>query len=234
MTQTNPLVSLFKEQLENESSGFADEYGLEKRGDLLTWWYFLRIEELDNTEVSEITCDGGNDLGIDAVWIDDENLVHFYQFKNPQKLSTGFPDGDVDKILSGLRLILSGNHDQIANDDLRGRVEEIDESVRSGYRLHLVSSGAGLARESNVKLKDFKTELKGPSDDFFIWEDISIGVLQDLFYRKSLPTVEDPIAWELPQAPYPVRSADHDSYIFHLPGRQLASLYEQHGEQLLQ
>ena len=36
------------------------------------------------------------------------------------------------------------------------------------------------------------------------------------------------------QAPYQVRSADHDGYIFHLAGVVLAKLYEEHGEQLLQ
>ena len=234
MAHQNPLVSLFKEQLENESTALQDQYGLEKRGDLLIWWYFLRIAELEDTTIEEICCDGGNDLGIDAVWIDDENLVHFYQFKNPVDQEAGFPDGEIDKVLSGLRLILNRKHAEIANEGLRGRVEEIYQSVRTGYRLHLVSSGAGLARESRIKLDNFKGELEGPSDDFFLWEDVNISILQDRFYRKTLPTVEDPITWELVQAPYQVRSADHDSYVFDLPGRKLAELYEQHGEQLLQ
>jgi hypothetical protein len=234
MRHQNPLVSLFKEQLENESAALEGQYGLHRRGDLLIWWYFLRIDELEDTTIEEICCDGGNDLGIDAVWIDDENLVHFYQFKNPADQEAGFPDGEIDKVLSGLRLILSRKHAEIANEDLRGRVQEIYQSVRTGYRLHLVSSGAGLARESRIKLENFKDELRGPSDDFFLWEDVNISVLQDRFYRKTLPTVEDPIVWELVQPPYPVRAADHDSYVFHLPGRRLAELYEKHGEQLLQ
>lgn len=234
MAHQNPLVSLFKEQLENESAALQDQYGLDKRGDRLIWWYFLRIHELEDTTIEEICCDGGNDLGIDAVWIDEDNLVHFYQFKNPADKEAGFPDGEIDKVLSGLRLILRRKHTEIANEDLRGRVEEIYQSVSTGYRLHVVSSGAGLTRESKVKLDNFKHELEGPSDDFFLWEDVNISVLQDRFYRKTLPTVEDPIICKLVQAPYPVRSADHDSYVFHLRGLELAELYEQHGEQLLQ
>lgn len=234
MTNHSPLVSLFKEQLENESKLLKAQHGLEKRGDLLTWWYFLRIEDLDETEISEITCDGGNDLGIDAVWIDEENIVHFYQFKNPLNATSAFPDGDVDKVLSGLRLILSRRISEIANDDLRALVEDIYQSVRNGYRLHLVTSGAGIVPESRVKLDAFTADLQSPSQDFFLWEDTHIGVLQDRFYRKTLPTVEAPIMWELRQQPYPVRSADHDSYILHLPGLVLANLYQEHGEQLLQ
>jgi hypothetical protein len=82
---STPLLSLFKEQLENESRALAKEQGLSKRGDHLIWWYFSRLRGLDPAAIGEIVCDGGNDLGIDAIWIDDEDLVHFYTFKHPEK-----------------------------------------------------------------------------------------------------------------------------------------------------
>lgn len=233
MSTGSPLVSLFKEQLENESQFIASERGLEKRGDFLSWWYFRRLLSLDDAQIGEIVCDGPNDLGIDAIYIDPDNAVHFYQFKNPEAIDAGFPAGEVDKVLSGLNLILSRDHAGIANEELRGRVEEIYQTVASAYRLHLVTSGGGVAKESVAKLAAFVSSLQGP-DDFFTWTVEDIRWLQDRFYQKSLPTVESPIEIVLEQSPYAVRSADHDCWMFHVPGGVLARLYEQHGEQLLQ
>ncbi|MEA2575980.1 MAG: hypothetical protein QOH93_3278, partial [Chloroflexia bacterium] len=110
----NPLISLFKEQLEHESAAVSSQYGLDKRGDFLIWWYFLRVLELSASDIAAIICDGGNDLGIDAIYIDDENYVHFYQFKNPEKLTSALPAGEVDKLLSGLQVILNRKYAQIA------------------------------------------------------------------------------------------------------------------------
>ena len=63
----SPLVSLFKEQLENESSAIAERLNLKKRGDFLIWWYFQKLLGLTETEIGEVICDGSGDLGIDAI-----------------------------------------------------------------------------------------------------------------------------------------------------------------------
>jgi hypothetical protein len=161
----SPIITLFKEQLENESSSLAKDYSLEKRGDHLIWWYFTRLTGLKAADIEEIVCDGSADLGIDALWIDEDSMVHFYTFKNPQRIDVTFPAGDVDKTLMGLNTILNRKHHEIGNEDLRGRVEEIYQTVPSGYRLHLVTSGSGLPIEASTKLDGFVDTLKSPSDD---------------------------------------------------------------------
>jgi hypothetical protein len=232
---TSPLVALFKEQLENESSAIADGLGLLKRGDFLIWWYFQKLVGLSETEIGEVVCDGSGDLGIDAIIIDSDNYVHFYQFKNPESAEKIMEAGEIDKMLSGLQLILSRNYSQIANDELIGRIEEIYQSVPSGYRIHIVTSGDGLPEESAIKLNSFIEGLRGPSEDFIIWEIENIKYLQDRFYRKTLPTIEDQIVFDIDRGvPYQVRSADHDCYVFHTTGNKIADLYEKYGEQLLQ
>lgn len=234
MPDHSALLTLFKEQLENESEGIAKDYSLTQRGDFFTWWYFLRILNLDDSEIMQIVCDGGGDLGIDAVRIDEDNFVHFYQFKNPNSMDSAFPEGDIDKVLGGLDLILSGDYQRIASEELKGRIQEIYKSVRNGYFLHIVTSGTGLSKEARTKVENFKTQLRGPSDDFFRWQLEDLPFIQDAFYRKNLPTVQDPINLELSQTPYQIRSADNDCYLFHLSGSDLAALYNKFGEQLLQ
>jgi hypothetical protein len=234
VANSTTLINLFKEQLENESNKLAQSFSLTKRGDLLIWWYFLRLVGLEDPDIIQIVCDGGNDLGIDAVRIDEDNYVHFYQFKNPESLDASFPEGEVDKVLGGLNLILARAHEKIANEELRGRIQEIYQSVRNGYRLHIVTSGTGISKEAEGKINNFIAQLKGPSDDFFRWTLEDLPYLQDAFYRKNLPTIQDPIVFEILQAPYQIRAANHDCYLFHSTGDVLASLYNEHGEQLLQ
>jgi len=95
--------------------------------------------------------------------------------------------------LMGLNTILTRTHHSIANEELRGRVEEIYQTVPSGYRLHLVTAGSGLPTEASTKLNSFVDTLKSPSEEFFRWQLEDINSLQDAFYRKNLPTVEEPI-----------------------------------------
>ena len=235
MPGNNPLLSLFKEQLENESGTIAAQNGLTERGQYLIWWYFMKLHGMSPARVNEVVCDGSGDIGLDAIYIDSDDYVHFYQFKNPSSQETGFAGGDVDKVLAGLNLILQGRHRTVANPEVGARIEEIYQTVPNGYRLHLVSSGRGITGESVEKLNAFVDGLRGPTSSYFLWIDEDLRYLQDAFYTRNLPTVEQPITFELErQPPYQVRSADHDSYLFHSLGRVLAALYETHGEKLLQ
>ena len=96
MAIINPLLSLFKEQLEAECTTLSTDHNLEERGHSLLYWYFKRLHDFKDGQIEEVFCDGGGDLGIDALWIDDDEIVHFYQFKNPQNIKKGIPTGDVD------------------------------------------------------------------------------------------------------------------------------------------
>lgn len=233
-SSSHTLIALFKEQLEAECSDLQKRLNLQKRGDLLIYWYFIKLKEFSDSDVEEIYCEGGGDLGIDAIWIDDADLVHFFQFKNPQDPSKGIAGGEVDKTLSGLRLIMNRKHEAIANPELRSRVEEIYQSVPKGYRIHFVSSGQGLDKESKVKLDSLVSELAGPSTSIISWDEQPLTTLQDMFYEQNLPAVKDPLKFNSPRAPYMVRSGKADCYLFHVSGIELAEVYEKHGEGLLQ
>ncbi len=69
---------------------------------------------------------------------------------------------------------------------------------------------------------------------YFMSFNENIDYLQDVFYTKSLPTLDKVIELPVDNMPYMVRTADHDSYSFHLSGQELAALYEEHGEKILQ
>jgi hypothetical protein len=234
LPNSSPLLALFKEQLEAECSDIAAKYDLKKRGDRLIYWYFTRLNNFTDTEVNEILCDGSGDLGIDAIWIDDQDFVHFYQFKNPEGSENGFPAGEVDKTISGLRLILNRRHTDIANEELKARIDEIYQIVPKGYRVHLISSAGGVESDSRAKLDSLMSELAGPSASIIEWDERPLASLQEMFYQQNLPAVKDPIRLSCPRPPYTVRSGVADCYLFHVNARVLADLYKEHGESLLQ
>jgi hypothetical protein len=225
-------LRLFKEQLENESKKLADAHGLVERGHNLIWWYFTALRRYGAEKIEEIFSDGGGDLGIDALDIDDDDHVHFYQFKNPVALEKQtFEGGDIDKVLAGLNLILTRKHDSVANPELKARIDEIYQTIPNGYTLHVViSSISDLSKESREKLDALSSSLSGIFQ--YTFEDLRW--LWDAFYTAHLPTLEQPIHLALEQTPYPVKSSDHESYVFHLSGLTLAGLYNSHGERLLQ
>jgi hypothetical protein len=231
---TSPLLSLFKEQLEAETASLARNNRVEQRGDFLIYWYFIRLFGFTDTEVGEILCDGGGDLGIDALWIDDDTVVHFYSFKNPEDPSKGFPAGEVDKTISGLRVILTKKHAKIANPELRARMDEVYQQVPKGYKIHFITSGQGIPNESRVKLDALVAELSAPSSNMVSWDQQPLDQLQEIFYQQSLPAVKEPINLSLSTSPYMCRSGVADCYLFHVKGEMLADLYEKHGEGLLQ
>jgi len=234
MIATNSLLPLFKGQLNAECAVIAERLGLKVSGHFLIYWYFERLFDFDDDEVGEILCEGGGDLGIDAIWIDDDTVVHFYQFKNPDNISKGVRAGDIDKLISGLKLILHRKHDQIANPELKARLDEVYQQLPSAYRIHVVSSGQGMPTESRIKLDALIKELSNPSSSLVDWDEQALSAIQDRFYQQNLPAVKDAIRLKMNSAPYMLRSGSADSYLFSVPATILAELYEQHGEGLLQ
>jgi hypothetical protein len=63
----------------------AQKLNLKKRGDSLIYWYFTKLQDFSISEMEEVYCDGGGDLGIDSIWIDDDDLVHFMLVRLPPK-----------------------------------------------------------------------------------------------------------------------------------------------------
>ena len=226
-------LELFKEQLENESTSIAVANDLEKRGDYLIWWYFTKLLSLSPAEIEEAHCDGWNDYGIDALRTDHEEKVHFYSFKNPEKLDADFPSTEVDKLLSGLRLLIQGQLPEAnANPRLLKGVTALRKIVPKAYYIHLVTSGSGMSKDVPAKMQGFIASLQ--MQDSLGWGLEDADWMQKVFYAKTLPTVESPYRIELKQTPYQVRAANHESYLLTMSGEAVAAIFGKYGETLLQ
>lgn len=228
------ILGLFKGQLANQISAIVNEYGFENEGYGFAYWYFKNIGGMTDIEAQEQICDGGGDLGIDAIEINDGQVL-FYQFKNPSSVEKGTAAGDIDKMISGLELILKRKHEAIANPELLARLDEIYAFTPSGYRIVVVASSMGnFPVEASQKLDNFCEKNSGAAKDLFRWEFHNLADIHNRFYSKNLPTLDATLTLDLARVPYMTKIGDHETYIFDLQGQYLAELYDRHGEGILQ
>lgn len=228
------ILTLFKEQLNNQISTIVEEQGFETTGYGFAYWYFRNIRTKTDLESKEQICDGGGDLGIDAIEIADEQVI-FYQFKNPIAIDKGIAAGDIDKLLSGLDLILSRQHAGIANEELLSRLQEVYSFTPAGYQIIICSSSLPhLPPDAQVKLNAFCSKHSGAAKELFRWRFSSLQDIHTRFYSVNLPTLNATLTIPLSRAPYMTKIGDHETYIFDLSGKYIAELYEQHGEAILQ
>jgi hypothetical protein len=228
------ILSLFKEQLANQISTIVEQQAFDNDGYGFAYWYFQNIGGMTDIEAKEQICDGGGDLGIDAIEIDDEQVV-FYQFKNPKSADKGVAAGDIDKLISGLELILRRKHGTIANPELLSRLEEIYAFTPTGYRIVVAATSLGdFPAEARTKLDNFCEKNSGAAKDLFCWEFQNLTDIHNRFYSGHLPTLDATLELALARAPYMTKIGDHETYIFDLSGSDLAELYDKHGESILQ
>ena len=234
MTDIPEILNLFKEQLNNQITSIVNQQGFDNEGYGFAYWYFRNIRRMTDIESKEQICDGGGDLGIDAIEIEDE-VVHFYQFKNPTSVDKTVGASEVDKMLTGLQLILAREHQKIANPELQSRLQEIYGFTPSGYRIIVcVSSITDLPSDATTKLSAFCKEKSGPAKDLFSWDFSNLIDIHNKFYNANLPTLNATLEIPLARQPYMTKIGDHETYLFDLSGTFLADLYSKHGEAILQ
>jgi hypothetical protein len=228
------ILNLFKEQLNNQVESFVNKQGFENSGYGFAYWYFRNIGRMTDIEAKEQICDGGGDLGIDAIEFNDSQVI-FYQFKNLVAIDKGFAAGDVDKMISGLDLILSRQHAKIANPELLARLQEIYAFTPAGYKIVIAcSSQVDLPIDARIKLDNFCEKNSGAARDLFSWEFHNLNSVHNNFYTANLPTLDATLDMDLGRAPYMTQIGEHETYLFDLNGIYLAKLYDEHGESLLQ
>lgn len=234
MTAIPEILKLFKEQLANEIKGIVRQHDFNTDGYGFAYWYFKHVKAMTDIESAEQICDGGSDLGIDAIEIHDDEVI-FYQFKNPLSLEKVVGAGEIDKMISGLELILNREHKDLANAELVSRLEEIYSFTPTGYQIAIVCSSLGeLPNEAAIKLDSFCNKYSGAAKDLFKWKYSSLNDIHNSFYSANLPTLDATLDVPLSMPPYMTKIGEHETYIFGLDGTYLADLYDRHGESILQ
>lgn len=99
-------------------------------------FYIKHIFNIDHQTAKESLTEGGNDNGIDAIYISQDStpILHFFQFKFPSSennLSDGYTDEEIVKLGSGTHTFLQSKEldESMWNEYLREKHNVIRELV---------------------------------------------------------------------------------------------------------
>lgn len=107
---------------------------------------------LQDDEIKDSITDGGNDRGIDAVYVDEDNktpVIHFFNCKytedSNKSKNNNFPSIEIDKILTFINNLMSEDEDILkdANNFLSSKVNEIWDLMKNKetkFVIHICSN----------------------------------------------------------------------------------------------
>lgn len=111
------------------------------------------VLDITTEDAAELLTDGGNDAGVDGIYIGDvddwEFPVSLFQGKYKVKDLSGeanFPENDVKKAINTISALFDPSKEIQLNDKVRPKIEEIRSLIRDGYipnvRMVLCNNGA--------------------------------------------------------------------------------------------
>ncbi len=113
-------------------------------------------------EAAEYFTDGGNDAGVDGLYVqgveDDEFCVTIFQGKYQKKLegNSNFQENAVEKAINTVATLFDPAKSVVLNDAIRPKIEEIRSLVRDGYipvvRVVLCNNGLKWNAQAQVKI----------------------------------------------------------------------------------
>ena len=87
----NIYITIYKLYNIIQINKFKKSYALTKNSEAFCYVVLDQILKISGTEISDAITDGGDDRGIDAVYIDERlgvNTIHLFQFKHHSKYHT--------------------------------------------------------------------------------------------------------------------------------------------------
>lgn len=163
------------QQLQIRLKQAKDEFSCDDDGHAFAYACAREIFALAGDDLEDAVTDGTQDLGIDAVLIDQTGLiphVHLMQCKLHKKIDgaarKSFPGTEVNKLIAFFDALF-GNPQSLksqANPKLQERLEEIEEFLKSTvpiFTIYLVSNGLPLGSQEAAKLTAFCAKTRAAS-----------------------------------------------------------------------
>lgn len=227
---------LFYDRLIATLDRVKSNYTLDSVHDALIVWFAENCLLLDPDEVKSSIVIDSKAEGVDAVLVDHtRNEVCFLaartveRFENTDK---NFPETDVKSTLSGIEFLLKGDYKGKITTALENMVDEYHELVSLHYYATRVIFVALKAQPIDDKyIEHFRKECLPIQVDFH-----DFSRLQEFYEKVFLPRMQDApevLSFEIPSAPHG-KDSPHQSRVFTCRGRDLARMYDEHGERIFQ
>ncbi|MDF1645084.1 MAG: AIPR family protein [Pseudomonadales bacterium] len=176
--------------------------------------------------------DGGDDHGIDSVFVDATETIWLIQSKYIDR-GIGEPAlGDVNKFENGVRDLLRQQYDRF-NDSLQAKIPLINRALDSGVcqaKAVLVYTGSALSDDRRRMMGDLVNAFTSPARRNFL-RFVNAGL--ESFHQYHLnETLPEPIALEVELEQFGFLAEPYPSYYGGLDAKQIKAFKQIHGDYL--
>ena len=196
--------------------------------------YFLTLEAgAPKVEAIAASIDGGDDHGIDSVWVSPTQIIWLVQSKYRHS-GDGEPSlSEVTKFVDGLRDFIGGKFDRF-NDRLKPHLPNVERAFRSGVfqvRAALVYSGTTLGEDRRRQFRDLEERMNRDRDDLFRFQRFGLTDLHEAYLRSR---AEPAITEQIVLRDFGLIDAPHRAYFGSMRVADIAALYAKWGHALVQ
>ena len=231
----NQLRSLFTGKVPEATSGTAEVRERNFLSRSLAAYTVHKLAGCDLDDAAGSVVDGGGDGGIDAIFYAAADATFFVVQSKYIAKGCGEPDlGEVTKFKTGLENLLQGKFEAFSkNEAWNKRLPQITTQLSTAVQVRVVLVYSGIHSVSEERLRLFE-DLKqrfSADDDFIEVQFCNLTTVHDWLTGADLTigvdrvdlTLLNPGCWPKP----------HKTVFGLLPLKDLASLYTQHGKQLV-
>jgi hypothetical protein len=201
--QNNPTL-LDWSQVRTGIQAFKRSLDLDNEARAFLYFGLSKILKIDDDEIRTAITDGGDDRGIDAVYIDsrpERRVIHLFQFKHVasfDKVGSSFPSNEIDKIQSFLECFLrkDASLEKTCNPLLWNKVQDLWEALEEAVysiHIHLCNNATGLIQSHTARfeeaLRPYQHAVLTQHDLIWFSRHLSKGATVDREYNLGL--VED-------------------------------------------
>ncbi len=191
-------------QVRTGIQAFQKSLDLADEAKAFQYFALSKILKIDDDEIRMAITDGGDDRGIDAVYIDsrpERRVIHLFQFKhvaNFEKTRSSFPSNEIDKIQSFLECFLRKDPSlsKTCNPILWSKVQDLWEALEEAVysiQIHLCNNAAALIPSHSARfeeaLRPYQHAVLTQHDLIWFSRHLSKGATVDREYHLGL--VED-------------------------------------------
>ena len=209
------------EQIRNENEYNTDSMAF-------AHWYLEKYFKLSSQQIAEAIIDGEDDLGIDAVIINEENhSLIIMQFKFPSKSSTinnEIGQGDILKTLNGFETLIGNNKDYMGeNTKFKDYKIQLQNMFINSFKICFVSYNKGIIAAANKHIVESRAEEfrndTGSDLELLYHDRDAIANIYERLNRMNI--IKIALKYKQMQSAYNVESRKIDSYVGFVNGEDL-------------
>lgn len=200
-------------------------------------WYLDKYYKLSEQQIAEAIIDGSDDLGIDAVIIDENNKsLTVMQFKFPSKNTTincEIEQGDILKTINGFKTIIKNDIDYTGNNTKFKDFKMLLQNMFiDSFKMYFVSYNKGVIANRYIVenyVDEFHKET-GSSLDVEYHDRDAIGNIYERL--NHINQIEIKLKYKQMQSAYNVGDRKIDSYVGFVSGvdctsRHMATIFDE-------